>query len=91
MEQTLREWVSDCNMGRGIAEFGEVVVKYADLKVVKEYHSFETPFPQTGYNYRNVNVWALMEDGSAFGWNESPRTGWTFARIGKKTVTKNMK
>ena len=91
---TLQEWISDCNYGRGISEFGDVVWKHRGDKIAREFRPDDKDFrvfPQQGNNYRNVHCWVLMEDGSAFGWNESPRRGWSFPRIGKKTVSKIMK
>lgn len=64
--------------------------RHFDKEIVSVHDGCEECFPFTGYrpNYRNVNHWVILEDGSAVGWNESPRNGWSFPRVGKKTVTK---
>lgn len=82
-ERTVRDWVSShCNYG--ISEFAEQIRTYADKKIVKEFDGSELPFPQTARSYRNVMTWVLLEDGSSVGWNESPRSGWSFPRSSAK-------
>ncbi len=80
---TLKEWLPH----EALSSFPELVEKFGDLKVVEEFN-WTKPFPQASFNYRNVMNWVLLEDGSAVGWNESPRSGWAFPRVGRKTVSK---
>lgn len=94
MRQTVKEWI-ESNTGRNYIEYLDVIEKYGHLKIVKEVSLADEatwqPFPQNDYNYRNVMHWVLLEDGSAMGWNESPRSGWSFPRVGKKSVARNYK
>lgn len=89
--QTVAEWISDCNMGRGTTEWDYQIQNYRELKIAAQYGIDDAHFPQSGFAYRNVMNWVMLEDGSAVGWNESPRNGWSFPRIGKRTVDKNFK
>lgn len=68
--------------------FYDVIEKFGDLEIVKKVDGRKSEFPQSSFNYRNVMVWYLLSDGSAIGFNESPRSGWSFPRVGKKTVSK---
>ena len=87
--QTVREWIaSHCRYG--ISEFEDQIAKYGHLQIVREFDGTEFSFPQTSYSYRNVMNWVLLEDGSAVGWNESPRTGWSFPRSSKRITAKYM-
>ncbi len=56
------------------------------LKILKEFSSHKKGFPQKKNIHRNIHSWVLLEDGSAIGMNESPRSGLSFPRIGTKTV-----
>ena len=92
---TLAQWIEAT--GSAI-EFQDVIAKYGALEIVEEfgYDAFggnrrDIPFPQSQHTFRNVHNWVLLSDGSAVGWNESPRTGWSFPRLGKKTVAKNFR
>lgn len=56
------------------------------LTIIKEFSSHKKGFPQKKNTHRNIHCWVLLEDGSAIGLNESPRSGLSFPRIGPKTV-----
>ena len=56
------------------------------LTIVKEFSSHKKGFPQKKNTHRNIHCWVLLEDGSAIGLNESPRSGFSFPRIGQRTV-----
>jgi hypothetical protein len=90
----LREWIDKC-AGDTAHEFADIVSRHGHLEVVKEFSTVDEKsfqkFPQTHQLYRNVSRWVLLSDGSAVGWNESPRNGWNFPRLGKKTVAKEFK
>lgn len=60
--------------------------KHGDKRVVKRFDGAEIAFPDLNGKYRHVMHWVLLEDGSAVGWNESPRSGWGFPRLGKRAV-----
>lgn len=82
-DETVRDWIrSNCQFG--VSEFEDQIRTYADKKIVKHFDGTEFSFPQTSKTYRHVMNWVLLEDGSSVGWNESPRTGWSFPRSGKK-------
>ena len=84
-ELTLKEWIideaHDDHMG--------LIDKHGDKLVISIHDGCEQAFPQSRNNYRNVYHWVILEDGSAVGWNESPRSGWSFPRTGRKTVKKH--
>jgi hypothetical protein len=83
MSQTVSEWVSSlCRYGG--MEFEDQIRTYKDRVIVEEYDGRVVPFPQTTYRHRNVMTWCLLDDGSAVGFNESPRSGFSFPRSGKK-------
>lgn len=83
--QTVSEWVSSlCTYGG--AEFNDQIRTYRDHVIVAEYDGRAIPFPQTTFRYRNVMNWVLLDDGSAVGFNESPRSGFSFPRSGRKIV-----
>lgn len=86
---TVKEWV-DSNAGRNAMEFADQIDRYKDLEIVEEFDGRKLPFPQTNNSYRNVMNWALLSDGSSIGWNESPRSGWSFPRSGKKITQRYM-
>lgn len=60
--------------------------RYEHLDVVCEVDGTEVAFPQLNYVHRNVYKWWVLSDGSVVGWNESPRSGWTFIRKGPRAV-----
>lgn len=60
----------------------------ADHKIVAEIDGCAFAFPQTNENYRNIHFWYITDKGTAFGLNESPRTGWGIAISGVKQVSK---
>jgi hypothetical protein len=83
--QTVSEWVSSlCTYGG--AEFDDQIRTYRDREIVAGYDGRVIPFPQTTFRYRNVMNWVLLDDGSAVAFNESPRSGFSFPRSGKKIV-----
>lgn len=83
--QTVGEWVESlCRFGG--AEFDDQIRTYRDRVIVAEYDGRSHAFPQRDFRYRNVMNWALLDDGSAVGFNESPRSGFSFPRTGKKIV-----
>lgn len=83
--QTVQEWVASlCTFGS--IEFDDQIRTYADKVIVGEYDGRVAPFPQKDWRYRNVMNWVLLEDGSAVGFNESPRSGFSFPRTSKKIV-----
>lgn len=83
--ETVAEWVASlCTYGG--AEFDDQIRTYRDREIVAEYDGRVIPFPQTRLRYRNVMNWVLLDDGSAVGFNESPRSGFSFPRTGRKTV-----
>lgn len=83
--QTIGEWVSSlCQFGG--AEFDDQIRTYKDKTIVDEFDGRVVPFPQGSPRYRNVMTWVLLDDGSAVGFNESPRSGFSFPRTGKKTT-----
>ncbi|ASV44410.1 hypothetical protein PBI_SCTP2_395 [Salicola phage SCTP-2] len=89
-EMTLRDWIN-LKSPDYLAENDGFSEKILSLKVDKEYRSHESmPFPQTKFLYRYVHIWVLFEDGSAVGLNESPRSGHSMPRLGKKTVSKKL-
>ncbi|WP_415912518.1 hypothetical protein [Neptuniibacter sp. QD37_11] len=85
---TLRDWIHE----DARTEQEALLAKHGDKKVVSIHDGTEQAFPQTGNPwktaYRNVMHWVILEDGSAVGWNESPRNGWSFPRTGAQTVKK---
>jgi len=83
MSKTVREWI-ESHCSNGIVEFENQIHTYADKKIVLEISDLAKPFPQQTFKYRNVYNWVLLEDGTSVGWNESPRTGWSFPRSGKR-------
>lgn len=84
-EQTVRDWISS-HCQYGTSEFDDQIKNYADKKIVRQFDGTEFSFPQPRWTFRNVMNWVLLEDGSCVGWNESPRSGWSFPRTGKKTT-----
>lgn len=46
-----------------------------DVEVAQTFHLNERRWPGS---HRNVNVWWLLRDGHAVGWNENPGRGWSF-------------
>jgi hypothetical protein len=82
---TLIDWINSCDHNYDENGFSD---KIHSLNVVKKIASHQKSFPQTKNTHRYIHVWVLLEDGSAVGWNESPRTGYSFPRAGKKTVKK---
>ena len=58
------------------------------MKILKRFNGYEISFPQTKKNHKHVNKWVHLSDGSAIGWNESPLSGYSFPRVGVKTVNK---
>lgn len=83
---TLREWMhSDAR-----SEQEALLEKHGDKQVVSIHDGTEEAFPQYGAaldpKYRNVLNWVILDDGSAVGWNESPRSGWSFPRTAAPTV-----
>lgn len=80
---TVGEWIaSHCQYGT--SEFDEQIRTYKDRTIVKEFDGTKFAFPQNGRSYRNVMNWVLLDDGTSVGWNESPRTGWSFPRSSKR-------
>ncbi len=89
MTNTCRNWVESCV---GTID-DELDLDILELRVIAEYERGRegfVEFPQTRWQHRYVHFWAMLEDGSAIGWNESPRSGWSFPRIGGRTVLRNM-
>lgn len=78
--KTVSEFVPD----EAHSEFEELLDKHGNKKVLKTYYGFNFHFPNA--NFRNVHIWALLEDGSVIGMNESPRDGWSFPRVGKRAM-----
>lgn len=64
--------------------WADLLDKHGEKKVVETFYGYDYCFPSN--NFRNVHVWALLEDGSVIGMNESPRSGWSFPRIGKRAM-----
>lgn len=79
--KTVKEWVESC-CGRSAFEFDDQIERIKDLKVVRTYDGRTHAFPQTRFRYRNVMNWVLLDNGTSLGWNESPRSGWSFVRSG---------
>jgi len=75
---TVNEFVPEQAHG----EFYAFLEKHGHKKIVESFYGHEYPFPHK--NYRNVNVWALLEDGKVIGMNESPHSGWSFPLVGKR-------
>ena len=65
-------------------EWSELLDKHGEKKVVETFYGYDYCFPSD--KFCNVNVWALLEDGSVIGMNESPRNGWSFPRVGKRAM-----
>jgi hypothetical protein len=84
-QQTVGEWVASLASYGGI-EFHDQIRTYKDREIVAEYDGRVVPFPQKTFRYRNVMSWVLLDDGTAVGFNESPRSGFSFPRTGKKVV-----
>jgi hypothetical protein len=82
---TVAEWVASAS-GNGGFEFDDQIRSYRDRRIVRMFDGREHAFPQRVWRYRNVMVWALLDDGTAVGFNESPRSGYSFPRSGKKIV-----
>lgn len=78
------ETVNDFVPEQAHCEFGNLLDKHGDKKVVETFYGHAYCFPSV--NYCNVNVWALLEDGSVIGMNESPRSGWSFPRLGGRAM-----
>jgi hypothetical protein len=83
--ETVSEWVASHSPYGGV-EFDDQIRTYRDRTIVDEFDGRVVPFPQKTPKYRNVMNWVLLDDGSAVGFNESPRSGFSFPRTGKKTV-----
>ena len=83
MTKTVADWISS-HCQHGTSEFDDQIARYRDKKIVREFDGSTFAFPQTSRVYRNVMNWVLLEDGTSVGWNESPRSGWSFPRSGKK-------
>lgn len=81
--QTVREWIESLCQ-HGTSEFDDQIRTYGNIKIVKHYDGTTHGFPQRRKQYRNVYNWVLLEDGTSVGWNESPRSGWSFPRSGKE-------
>lgn len=62
------------------------IAKHGDTRVVRQFDGTKIAFPDLSNKYRHVMHWVLLEDGSAVGWNESPRSGWGFPRRGRRAV-----
>lgn len=84
---TVREFVSSKCHGNTSCEFDNQIKAYSYLKIVREFDGCVIQFPQKTKKYKNVFNWYLLEDGTSLGWNESPRTGYSFPRSGKE-ITK---
>jgi hypothetical protein len=83
--QTVGEWVASLSQYGG-AEFDDQIRTYKDKVIVDEFDGRVVLFPQRTHRYRNVMNWILLDDGTAVGFNESPRSGFSFPRTGKKIV-----
>lgn len=83
--QTVGEWVASLSQYGGV-EFDDQIRTYRNRIIVAEYDGHTHAFPQRDFKYRNVMNWVLLDDGSAVGFNESPRSGFSFPRTGKKIV-----
>jgi hypothetical protein len=86
--KTVGEWIESAIQSHNTCEYDEQIRTYRDLKIVREFDGTAYAFPQTRYSYRNVYNWVLLEDGTAVGWNESPRVGFSFPRSGKVITQK---
>lgn len=64
-----------------------VLARVGDVEVLYEIDGSELPFPQKGFRFRNVCTFVLLVDGRIVGFNESPRSGWSFPVLGRKTVS----
>ena len=86
---TVQEWI-DSICAHGSYEHDDQIRAYKDKIIVREFDGTVFTFPQSlkgPGKYRNVMNWVLLDDGSAVGWNESPRNGWSFPRTGAATVS----
>lgn len=87
--KTVREWVDDCCGGQSF-EYDDQIRTYGERKIMAQYDGRTYAFPQNAKAYRNVMHWVLLDDGTSVGWNESPRSGWSFPRSSKRITTKYM-
>jgi len=86
---TVQDWISS-HCRYGTSEFDDQIRTYKDKKITAEFDGTKFAFPQSQDAYRNVMNWVLLEDGTSVGWNESPRTGWSFPRSSKRVTAKYM-
>lgn len=82
---TVAEWLT--NIDKTFIH-DEKLKPILDKTIVREYDGTTHAFPQANRVYRNVFNWILLEDGTSVGWNESPRSGWSFPRSSKNITEK---
>lgn len=83
---TVAEWVAGL-AGNGGIEFEDQIRTYRDRRIVRVFDARKLKFPQRTQRYRNVMLWVLLDDGTSVGFNESPRSGYSFPRSGKKITS----
>jgi len=64
-----------------------VLARVGDVEVLYTIEGSDLPFPQKGFRFRNVHVFTILVDGRVVGFNESPRSGWSFPVLGRKAVS----
>lgn len=79
---TVNDWIPE----NAHSEFNDILERFGDQRVVKEVDGTVYPFPKSNNPHKHISNWILLEDGSALGWNESPRNGWNFIHVGKRAV-----
>tara|TARA_B100000700_G_scaffold178953_1_gene197640 strand:- start:26105 stop:26629 length:525 start_codon:yes stop_codon:yes gene_type:complete len=79
---TVCDWIPE----NAHSEFNDILERFGDQRVVKEVDGTIYPFPKSNNPHKHISNWILLEDGSALGWNESPRNGWNFIHVGKRAV-----
>jgi hypothetical protein len=82
---TVAEWVAFAS-GNGGFEYEDQIRTYRERRILRVFDGHTHAFPQRDRRYRNVMTWVLLDDGSAVGFNESPRSGYSFPRSGRKVT-----
>lgn len=65
-------------------EFNDLLDKKGHLIIKAHLDGRQFMFPSNQFKY--VHRWAILEDNSVIGHNESPRNGFSFPIIGKKAI-----
>jgi len=67
---------------------GAKFLKYLDCEVVQQLNRERHPIYGFPFTHANINVWWIIEDRRAVGWNENPKRGWSFPVAKLPKITK---